>query len=55
MIHAMGAAFEAVLEELGADKSDPRATVIARKIIELAERGEHDPIRLHDQALAELK
>ena len=54
-LHSMSAAFEAVLEELGASKSDPCAPIIAKKIIELAERGEHDPLRLHDRALAELE
>jgi hypothetical protein len=32
------------------DRNDPAATMVAKRIIELAKRGECDPIRLRDQA-----
>jgi hypothetical protein len=38
-----------------ANAADPRATVIAKKIIEHARRGERDPIRLLDLVLTELQ
>jgi hypothetical protein len=34
-----------------ADRHDPAATKVAKKIIEVARRGERDPIRLHEQAV----
>jgi hypothetical protein len=33
------------------DRNDPAVTMIAKTIIELARRGERDPIRLRDQAI----
>jgi 6-methylsalicylate decarboxylase len=33
------------------DRNDPAVTVVAKRIIELARRGERDPIRLRDQAI----
>ena len=38
-----------------ANATDPRATVIAKKIIEHARHGERDPIRLLDLVLTELQ
>ena len=38
-----------------ANDADPRATVIAKKIIEHARHGERDPIRLLDLVLTELR
>jgi hypothetical protein len=33
------------------DRNDPAVTMVAKTIIELARRGERDPIRLRDQAI----
>jgi hypothetical protein len=33
------------------DRSDPATEVIARRIIELAQRGERDPARLREYAI----
>ena len=38
-----------------ANAADPRATIIAKKIIEHARQGERDPIRLLDLVLTELQ
>ena len=37
------------------DRADPRATIVAKKIIEHAQQGERDPIRLRDLVLIELQ
>ena len=37
------------------DNSDPGATIVAKKIIEHAQHGERDPIRLRDLVLIELR
>jgi hypothetical protein len=37
------------------DNSDPRATIVAKKIFEHAQHGERDPIRLRDLVLIELQ
>ena len=51
-IEAMGTAFEEVLLKLELlDRSDPKAELIARKIIELGQQGERDPVRLRDLAV----
>jgi hypothetical protein len=39
-------AFDAALEDLELDRIDPDAELVARKIIECASMGEHDPVRL---------
>jgi hypothetical protein len=33
------------------DRSDPATEMIAKKIIELAQRGERDPVRLREYAI----
>jgi len=33
------------------DRNDPVVTMVAKTIIELARRGERDPVRLRDQAI----
>ena len=49
------AAFEAALARLGlTDRKDPRTTVLAKAIINLAKDGERDPERLRDGALGML-
>ena len=56
-IEAMVFAFEAICLELKLHDrpDDPLREVVAIKIIELAKRGERDPIRLRDQVLAIMK
>ena len=54
-VSAMSIAFEEALGKLGLkDRADPLCEIVAKKIIELGQRGERDPLRLRDQALAEL-
>src|SRR5687767_14640460 len=54
-VEAMHFAFEAVCVELGlADRTDPLRDMVARKVIEHAQRGERDPVKLRDQVLAAL-
>jgi hypothetical protein len=36
------------------DRADPRAEFVAKKIIEFAQRGERDPIRLREHAVRSL-
>ena len=55
-VEAMHFAFEAVCVELGlARRDDPLRDEVARKVIECAQCGEHDPIKLRDQVLAILR
>jgi hypothetical protein len=45
-------AYEEVLRALRLkDRADPATETIAKKIIELAQRGERDPIRLRERAI----
>jgi len=45
-------AFEDTLRRLRlVDRNDPAVTMVAMRIIELARRGERDPIRLRDDAI----
>ena len=37
-----------------ANRSDPRTEIVAKKIIELAQRGERDPVRLRECAIRSL-
>jgi hypothetical protein len=51
-ITAMTAAYEDSIRSLGLrDRSDPLTQLVAERIIEHAERGERDPIRLRQYAL----
>jgi hypothetical protein len=53
LCQAMGCAYDAILQELNlTDRNDPVCEIIAEKVIELCQRGERDPQRLHDGALA---
>jgi hypothetical protein len=53
---AMGSAYDAILQELKlTDLNDPICGIIAEKVIELGQRGERDPKRLHDGALARIR
>ena len=52
LLKAMGRGFEEALSALGlVDRSDPVTHLVAKKIIELAQAGEHDADRLRDAAI----
>ena len=55
-LQAMAYAFENICEHLQLQplKDDHERERVARKVIEIAQRGERDPIRLKEQVLAEL-
>jgi len=56
IIAALAAALEDALHRLRlTDRNDPVATIVAKRIIELARQGERDPIRLRDQAIQSLR
>jgi hypothetical protein len=51
-IEVMSAAYEGVCKTLGlTDHTDPITQLVAKKILELAARGERDPDRLHGETL----
>jgi hypothetical protein len=51
-IEVLTTAFEQVLRALGlADRSDSATEIVARRIIEFAQRGERDPRRLQERVL----
>jgi hypothetical protein len=50
-VEAMSEAFTAALVELGLDRQEPLAEMIAKKIIEIARLGERDPKRLCELAV----
>lgn len=53
-IQAMGTAFERALVELGlVNRDDPLAEIVAKRIVEAAQRGERDPARLGEMAVAD--
>jgi hypothetical protein len=55
-VDAMSAAFEDVCRTLGlAELSDPLRDMVAKKVIEFAQRGERDPGRLKELTLAAFK
>jgi hypothetical protein len=55
-IKVLTAAFEDVLRALDLiDRTDPQTELVARKIIECAQTGERDPVRLRDCALKLLR
>ena len=54
-LQAMAYAFENACHDLKLQLKDDRERErVARKVIEIAQRGERDPIRLKEQVLAEL-
>ena len=56
LVNAMGAAFSETCGALGlTERSDPITTLVAEKIIELAERGLRNPSAIHLMAMTELK
>ena len=55
-IKVLTAAFEDVLRELELiDRTDPLTELVAKKIIECAQTGLRDPVRLRDCALKSLR
>jgi hypothetical protein len=48
-------AFEDALRGLQADRNDPAAAALAKKIIELAQQGERDPVLLGQRALQSIR
>jgi hypothetical protein len=55
-IEAMDAAFDAVCKSLQLlNHHDPITEIVARKIIDIARMGEHDPHRMHNLVLLEFK
>jgi hypothetical protein len=50
-IRVLVRAFDEALGTLRVDRNDPVADALARKIIELAQEGERDPIRLRQHAV----
>ena len=51
-ITVLPAAFEDTLRTLRlVDRADPATEIIAKKIIELAQQGERDPVRLRERAI----
>jgi hypothetical protein len=51
-IEVLSTAFEGALAELQlVDRADPATELVAKRIIELAQRGERDPVRLREAAV----
>ena len=48
-------AFDNALKELGLELTDPKAEVVARKVIGCARMGERDPARLRELATVGLR
>jgi hypothetical protein len=54
-IKVLTTAYEDTLRTLRlADRADPATEIIAKKIIEFAQRGERDPLRLRERAIESL-
>ena len=52
MIESMGAAFDAVLGDLGlVNRADPIVELVAKRIIQLAQLGERDADRLRERTV----
>ena len=54
-VKALASAFEDACAALHLDRNDPRATIVAKKIIERARCGECDPNRLREAVMIELR
>jgi hypothetical protein len=51
-VKVLATAFDTALRELGlADRSDPAALLVAKRIIALAQQGEREPVRLREGAV----
>ena len=56
LVDAMGAALSKTCDALElTERTDPMITLVAEKIIELAERGLRNPTAIHRMAMIELK
>lgn len=56
IIATMTAAYVEACKSLGVSEHDrPKADAVAKKVIEFAQRGEHDPVRLRDHVLQALR
>lgn len=56
LVEAMGAAFVSTCDALGlTDRTDAITTLVAEKIVELAQRGLRNPTAIHMLAMRELK
>src|SRR6516165_5335347 len=55
-VAVLAVALEDTLRQLRlVDRNDPAVTIVAKTIIELARRGERDPVRLREQAIQSLR
>ena len=55
-ITMMTSAYADVCRTLGlSDRDHPETNAVAKKVIEFAQRGEHDPVRLRDYVLQALR
>jgi hypothetical protein len=54
-IETLAIAFEETLQELGLARTDRAANFVAKRIIVLAEQGEHDPARLRQGAVKDVQ
>lgn len=54
-VKVITAAFDDALRELGLERTDAKAEIVASKIIECARSGERDPERLRELATAGLR
>jgi hypothetical protein len=55
-VKALAAAYDDACAALHViNRADPRATIVAKKIIDYARCGERDPIRLREAVLIELR
>ena len=51
-IKVLSSAFEEALHELGlVHRTDPATLLVAKRIVELAQQGERDPVRLREGAV----
>jgi hypothetical protein len=54
-VDRMTTAYEDVLRILGlSNRTDPLTEIVAKKIIEIAQTGERDPLRIRSRAIADL-
>ena len=54
-VRLLATVYEKVLCTVGVDRKDPRAELIAKKVVQLAQAGERDPECLKDLAIEELQ
>jgi hypothetical protein len=52
----IAAAFDDILRDLNlTDRTDPLTQIVAKKVIELAQNAERDPIRIREKVLIDIK